>query len=240
MRVLFRNSRLTQPSARADGAHLALPHARAFGSSAVSRLALQRECSRGTLLGEAVLLDLLRDAVARHGREVVDEEHAIQVIHLVLDDAREETLGLEVYGLAVLVRGLDGDPLAALDVPEDAGQRETSLLVDHGSASTGDDGIDEGARAALAVVHDEQTIGDAHLRRGQPDADLVVHRLDHVADQPAELGRDLAHVRGFAPQRAVAVEPDVEQCHWVRSPNSALVSPGSSPAARRARFNSKD
>src|SRR5229473_6006948 len=211
MGVIFRNSLLSQLSARTAGARLALPHARAFGSSAVSRLArLERECSRGTLLGEAVLLDLLLDAVARHGREVVDEEHAVQVIHLVLDDAREETLGLEVYGLAVLVRGLDGDPLAALDVPEDAGQRETSLLVDHGSASTGDDGIDEGARAALAVVHDEQTIGDAHLRRG------------------------------FAPQRAVAVEPDVEQCHWVRSPNSALVSPGSSPAARRARFNSKD
>src|SRR5712691_12548416 len=106
MRGLFRNS----PR-----------HAPACGSLAASRLArLERECSRGTLLGEAVLLDLLLDAVARHGREVVDEEHAVQVIHLVLDDAREETLGLEVDGFAVLVRGLDGDPLAALDVPEDA------------------------------------------------------------------------------------------------------------------------
>src|SRR5882762_10300783 len=166
MRVLFRNS----PR-----------RSRACGSSAASRLALQRECSRGTLLGEAVLLDLLLDAVARHGREVVDEEHAVQVIHLVLDDAREETLGFEVYGLAVLGRGLDGHPLAALDVPEEAGQRETPFLLDHGSTSTGDDGIDEGARATLAVVHDEQAIGAAHLWRGQADTDLVVHRLDHVA-----------------------------------------------------------
>src|SRR3989442_3381260 len=189
----------------------------ACGPSAASWLALrlERECSRGTLLGEAVLLDLLLDAIARHGREVVDEDHAVQVIHLVLDDASEETLGLEVDGLAVVVGGMDGDPLAALDVPEDAGQRETSLLIGHGSASTRDDGIDEGARAALAVVHHEQAIGDAHLWRGEADADLVVHRLDHVADQPAELGRDLSDVRRFSPERGVAVELDVEQCHWV-------------------------
>src|SRR5437016_189382 len=108
----------------------------ACGSSAASWLALrlERECSRGTLLGEAVLLDLL---------------------------------------------------------------------------------LDEGARAALAVVHHEQAIGDAHLWRGEADADLVVHRLDHVADQPAELGRDLSDVRRFSPERGVAVELDVEQCHWV-------------------------
>src|SRR5713226_870839 len=109
----------------------------ACGSSAASRLALQRECSRGSLLGEAVLLDLLLDAVARHGREVIDEEHAVQMIHLVQDDPREETLGLEVYGFAVLVRGLDRHPLAALDVAEDSGQRQTSLLVDHRSPSAG-------------------------------------------------------------------------------------------------------
>src|SRR5712691_141685 len=189
MRVLLRDSPLTQPSARATGAHLEPPRSRACGSSAASRLArLERECSRGTLLGEAVLLDLLLDAVARHGGEMVDEEHAVQVIHLVLDDTREKTLGFEVYGFAVLVRGLDGHPLAALDVPEDAGQRETPLLVDHGSAPSGDDGIDEGARSPFAVVHDEQPIGDPHLWRGQADADLVVHRLDHVADSRRSSG----------------------------------------------------
>src|SRR2546428_10438166 len=94
----------------------------ACGSSAASWLALrlERECSRGTLLGEAVLLVLLLDAVARHGREVVDERHAAQVIHLVVDDTPEKTLGFEAFGFAVPLRGLDGPPLVERHVPREA------------------------------------------------------------------------------------------------------------------------
>jgi hypothetical protein len=167
-----------------------------------------------------VLLDPLFDAVARDGREEVDEEHALQVVHLVLDDARLHARGLEVEGLAVLVHRLDGDGLAALDVGEDAGQGETSFLVQDRAAAARDDGVDQRAGAARAVVHDQEAIGNAHLRRGQPDASLVVHGLDHVADHPAKLRRDVTHVRGLAPEHRVAVEPDFEQCHLRGPPRS--------------------
>ena len=48
---------------------------------------LKREGVVGRLLREAFLLDLLLDAVSLHGRQAVDEEDAVQVVHLVLDHA---------------------------------------------------------------------------------------------------------------------------------------------------------
>ena len=43
------------------------------------------------LLGEAFLLDLPLDAVPRHRSQAVDEQHAVEVIHLVLDHAGQES-----------------------------------------------------------------------------------------------------------------------------------------------------
>src|SRR5574342_226361 len=106
------------------------------------------------------------------------------MVHFVLNDPRLHARGLEVEGLAVLVRRLDGDGLAALDIGEDAGQGETSFLVYDGPAATRDDGVDQRAGPALAVVHDEEAMEEAHLRRSQPDANLVVHGLDHVGNYP--------------------------------------------------------
>ena len=44
----------------------------------------------------------------------------------------------------------------------------------------GDDGVDDGAGPALAVVHDEDAERHADLRGREPDADLMPHGLRHV------------------------------------------------------------
>ena len=73
---------------------------------------------------EPFLLDALLHAVARHRREAVDEEHAVEVIDLVLDDLGLEALRFERDGLAVAVERRHADPLAALHVAEESRQRQ--------------------------------------------------------------------------------------------------------------------
>src|SRR5262249_14835989 len=92
---------------------------------------LEGESARSPLLGEAVLLDPLLDPVTRQRREMIDEEDPVEMVHLVLDDARLHARGLEVDGLAILVGGVHRDGLAALDVGVDPGKGKTAFLVDH-------------------------------------------------------------------------------------------------------------
>ena len=61
----------------------------------------------------------------------------------------------------------------------------------------------------LLQVHHQQALGHADLDRGEADAGRVVHRLEHVGDQRAQLvvdlldrGRDLAEDAGRGPRDA--------------------------------------
>src|SRR5215831_13102420 len=155
----------------------------------LSRAGLKREGVAARRLYEALFLDALLDAIASDGRQTVDEQHAVQVIDLVLNHLGSQPLRLERNRPSCLVLGRYTDPLAPLDVGEDARQGETTLLLADGATAIGDDRVDQRARSALAVVHYDDPQGDAHLGGGEADADLVPHALDHVGDDRPDLGR---------------------------------------------------
>src|SRR5262249_47536612 len=131
------------------------------------------------------------------------------------DDLGLEPVRLERDRLSPLVLRRNAHPLAAVHVGEDARQREAALLLAHGAAALGDDGVDERASASLAVVHDDEAKRDADLRRREADADLLPHRLDHAVD-------DVLDLRGHGPyglrhraEDGIAIQSYVEDCHAV-------------------------
>ena len=60
----------------------------------------------------------------------VDDQNAVEMVELVLYDARRGRLELELDGLAVRVDSLDRDRLRPLDGDEHVSQRQTALVVD--------------------------------------------------------------------------------------------------------------
>src|SRR3569833_2339022 len=130
------------------------------------------------------LLDLLHRAVALQARQVVDEQHAFQVVHLVLDAHGVETLGLLFDRLALIVQVGQPDLGRALDRVIDLRHRQAAFLVGEQLLGGPDDlGIDEVARlgllALLGQVHDDHAHGLAFLHGGLADAGCVVLGLLH-------------------------------------------------------------
>src|SRR5262245_41019086 len=74
--------------------------------------------------------ELLRDAVALELGDAVDEELAVEVVHLVLDAGGVEALGLLLVQLPVEIEIFDPHLGGALDVLVHVGDRQTSFLVD--------------------------------------------------------------------------------------------------------------
>ena len=144
---------------------------------------------RSARLLATLLFQLLADARALQLREVVDEQLALEVIHLVLDADREQPVGLELERLAVAVEcaharcvsaravnvskmpGTDRQPSSASTVPSRS--RISGLMKASGCGSV------------LRHVDDQHSLVDVDLRRGQADARRRIHGLEHVVDQPA-------------------------------------------------------
>src|SRR5262245_29195501 len=82
---------------------------------------------------------LPQDSARSQGRErflavlvvgAVDDQNAVQMVELVLDDARAVFVELQTNVFAVRILALEHDPRRTLDRHLDALQRETALLVD--------------------------------------------------------------------------------------------------------------
>src|SRR6185503_4475580 len=107
---------------------------RTWGAIASPRR-LQRESAvGGGVFREPFLLDAALDAVAGDGVEAVDEEHAVEMVDLVLEYARAQAAGGDSHRASLEVVRLELHPLGARDVGEDPGQREAALLGRHGAA----------------------------------------------------------------------------------------------------------
>src|SRR5205085_10572757 len=96
----------TQPRSekapQATFSHRLVRAARASGGARA-----RRSRARGALL--ALLLELLANALALEVRQVVDEELALEMIHLVLDAHREDVLAVALEELAVAVLGAEAN-----------------------------------------------------------------------------------------------------------------------------------
>ena len=166
--------------------------------------------SGGFALGVANGADRLFALVLRRP---VEDQHAVEVIDLVLDDPCLEPGRFDGAIVAVLVLRTNTNVNGALDVDEDAGDREAALLGRLGVV-TGplDLGVDERHdRAVGAHAVDEQLLRDADLGGGEADAERVVHERGHAIDLVAERVVEAIDLSGPALQDRVAVAADVSK-----------------------------
>src|SRR5258707_12827550 len=82
----------------------------------------------------------------------VDEQDAVEVVDLVLEDARQPIAGLDLDGLAFAVEGFDGDGFVAQDVAGIARQRQAALGPIHHLLPAGHDlGLDDDVQLLLGL-----------------------------------------------------------------------------------------
>ena len=166
----------------------------------------------------ALLGQLLAHHLALQRREVIDEQLAVQVIHLVLDADGQQAVGPQLLRLALAVEEAHGDLVGAVHVGEDAGHGQAAFLVHLFAGLVAQLRIDEdlGLVLFLADVDDHEALVHVHLAGGQADARRVVHGLEHVVEQALEFGRRHIcglHRHGLGAQAGVGEFEDGEQGH---------------------------
>ena len=97
----------------------------------------------------------------------------------------------------------------------DAGDAEAAFFVLLLSVAGAEHRVDEHALRFLGLavaldVRDEQPVGQIDLVGGQADALVLVHQLEHLGDDLAQLGIDpLERLRGV-PQRRMGIVDDLK------------------------------
>ena len=152
---------------------------------------------------------------------------AVGVIDLVLEDARGEIGHFQHRLFPLLVEAPDTDAFVTRNIAAEEWHAQTSLPIsDRLVANRLITGVEEHAGADLrdtapfghTFLHLEykNPQRQVHLRAGQADAFVLVHRLDHVVDQRAELAcLDIRNVdvRRFEPQNGMPETADFEDGH---------------------------
>src|SRR6185436_17630875 len=118
------------------------------------------------------LLQLRADAFLLELGEILDEDLALEMVHLVLDARGQEARGVEREARPVAVEGGHRDALGALDVVIDSRDREATLLVHGETLAASDLRVDEDAQiaAVLAHVDHDDLAVHVYLRRREADA----------------------------------------------------------------------
>ena len=125
-------------------------------------------------------------AVLRVG--AVDDQHAVEVVELVLHDAGGVPLELEAHVVAVL------DPCPRSSASSGArpararpAARGNPRRPTRPPRRARRSRVDDGARPPSLRLEDEEAAEHADLGRGEPDALGVVHQLGHPLDEPAQV-----------------------------------------------------
>ena len=150
------------------------------------------------------------------GRAVEDQD-AVEVVHLVLDDPRlQAARPRRAIVLALLVLGADAHVDRALDVDVDGGQAQAALLgpllvlagpLDHG--------VDQRVDRAVGLdAVDEHAVQDADLGGGEADA--VARR---ASARPSGRSRRAARRRSDRPAAPASAARDRRTCARARAPH---------------------
>ena len=132
------------------------------------------------LLGEEVLPPLAHGRLARLPIGAVEDQDAVEVVDLVLEDPGEQVGGFDLQRLARDVLARDGNGCRAFDVDQDPRYREASFRYFLGCLRRMcEDGVDDNV---LFVFHggDEHPPEASDLVGGQADALVVTHGGQHV------------------------------------------------------------
>jgi len=142
---------------------------------------------------------------------MVDEENALEVIDLVLQDPRQQTRRVEPAPFAGEVRVSDADVPWPPEIQKETGKREAAFLeADDDAAAVLDHWIDQHERRRVPdsrIAADKEPPRVPHLRRREADAAGGQHRPLHAGRQRADvLAR--SHVATSPPQARIAVQQD--------------------------------
>src|ERR1035438_1529036 len=107
------------------------------------------------------LANLAQIEVALQCAHAKDEQHAVEVVNLMLDAAREQLFAIHLEPLALLVLGADADLGGAYDLLADVGEAEAAFLLIELALSEDDLGIDEHQLLAGLLAHAEVDSGKA-------------------------------------------------------------------------------
>src|SRR5690606_29551679 len=207
-------------------------------NSGVPANAMRRSCTAGLQgserlragarglrrLAPRLLQVALLDALALQRRQIVDEQLALEVIHLVLDALREQPVRLELERLAVLVERPDLDPLGPLDELVQPRDGQTPLLEALAAVRGEDFRVDEAARliAPLGHVDHDDALVNVDLRRSKADAGRGIHRLEHVLDQALHVVVDNCDALGAYSQPRIGILENWESRHCGRPSVSCI------------------
>src|SRR5918997_879580 len=141
----------------------------------------------------------------------VQDQDAIEVVYLVLEDPREQagSFYLEWGARGILTR--DRDRCRPLDLDLDAWYREASfeLFLDSPSALL-DDRIDE-HELLFFQGRDKNTLEAAYLVGGEPYPLVLAHGSQHLLRQVGERAVEALHRRGAGFKNRVSEHPDIER-----------------------------
>ena len=123
----------------------------------------------------------------------VDVQNAVEVIHFMLQAAREEiALRLDRNLAPVTIEPRTHHPLETRDVADETGNGETALNRLDLPFRNRESRVDENerpvsvfliiAQVIIAQVDDEHAFSDVDLRRGESDSRRLVHRREHIVD----------------------------------------------------------
>ena len=141
------------------------------------------------------------------------------MIDLVLNDARENLIGVHLDFLQVAVEKFDANLLGPNDLLANSGQAKATFFEDGLSFCPNEYRINENERIAIFHALDIFEIDDGerqrlpNLIRRQPDAIGIAHRGDHVINQLLEFTGILLDLRGLLPQNGMIEGVDGENRH---------------------------
>lgn len=145
-------------------------------------------------------------------RRAIDDQLSVEVVQLVLRDARCHVLEVDSNLLAVLVTALDPDRSRALDRDRHTLQGKAPLVVRFHLGTPADDlRVDERDDLVLLRREDEHALQDANLCRRETDPVGLLHQLSHAGGEPAQIIVELLDGSRLHAQHGVRVLPDLRE-----------------------------
>src|SRR4029453_9300919 len=167
--------------------------------------------------GALELLDSADDQIPFDPTQAIDEQLAVEMIHLVLERSCEEAGRVVLFLSSLSSQPLDDGTSGAYHRCVESRDAQTALFFQLHSVAFDELRIDEHQQSRRVApgrhVDDEDARGNTDLRRGQADAGGRVHRVDHVIDGALNLECDR-----------------VDRCRWLVEETVAVLEDGSDHA----------
>src|SRR5664280_1240958 len=146
------------------------------------------------------------------GVEAFNQQHAVEVVHLVLEDAALEFVSLHVDLIAVQVKTGQVDGVGPGDLPTQPGYGKTALIVRPLAVGLDDDRVDDDD-GTVALVVDEESLLHADLIGRQTHTRRLVHGLDHRSREGGDAAIDVLYRGRHLVQHRVAVDANGQSTH---------------------------